>query len=85
MARRWRALPVPCFSDCSWVECDVDRGRSEAIRNVLICFWRHIFQPYIPLYMSLRFGIIERRCDHIAIKRAIRGFFFFFFFSCLLS
>ena len=35
MARRCRALPVPCFSDCSWAECDVDRGRPEATRNVL--------------------------------------------------
>ena len=35
MARRCRALLVPCFFDCSWVECDVDRGRLEATRNVL--------------------------------------------------
>ena len=35
MARRCRALMVSCFSDCSWAECDVDRGRSEAIRNAL--------------------------------------------------
>ena len=30
-----RALPVPCFSNCSWAECDVDRGRPDATRNVL--------------------------------------------------
>ena len=35
MARHWRMLPVPDFSDCSWVECDVDRGRPMATRNVL--------------------------------------------------
>ena len=35
MARRCRALPVPCFSYCFWTECDVDRGRPEATRNPL--------------------------------------------------
>ena len=35
MARRCRMLPVPGFSDCSWAECDVDRGRSVATRNAL--------------------------------------------------
>ena len=35
MARHWRMLPVPGFSDCSWVKCDVDRGRSEATRKAL--------------------------------------------------
>ena len=29
MARCCWALPVPCFSNCSWAECDVDRGRPE--------------------------------------------------------
>ena len=28
-------LLVPGFSDCSWVECDVDRGRPVIKRNVL--------------------------------------------------
>ena len=35
MARHWRMLLVPDFSDCSWAECDVDRGRPMATRNVL--------------------------------------------------
>ena len=35
MARRCRMLPIPSFSDCSWAKCDVDKGRLEAIRNVL--------------------------------------------------
>ena len=35
MATHCRALPVLCFSDCFWVECDVDSGRSEATRNAL--------------------------------------------------
>ena len=36
--------------------------------------------------MSLYFGIVERRCDHIAIKRAIcgRGFFLVFDFFLFL-
>ena len=35
MARHWRMLPIPGFSDCSWAECDVDRGWSVSTRNVL--------------------------------------------------
>ena len=35
MARRCRALPVPCFFDFSWVKCDVDKGWPEATRSVL--------------------------------------------------
>ena len=27
MARHYQLLPVVDFSDCSWVECDVDKGR----------------------------------------------------------
>ena len=33
MARRCRMLPVPGFSDCSWAEGDVDKGRPMATRN----------------------------------------------------
>ena len=35
MARRWWMLLVLGFSDCSWAECDVDKGRLEATRNAL--------------------------------------------------
>ena len=35
MARHWRMLLVSGFSDCSWGECDVDRGRTVTTRNVL--------------------------------------------------
>ena len=35
MAKHWRMLPVPGFFNCSWSECDVDKGRPMAIRNVL--------------------------------------------------
>ena len=35
MARRWRMLLVPGFSDCSWAECDVNGGRPEDTRNAL--------------------------------------------------
>ena len=35
MVRRCRVLPIPCFSNCSWDECDIDRGRLEATRNAL--------------------------------------------------
>ena len=30
-------LPVPGFYDCSWAECDVDKGRPMATKNVLEC------------------------------------------------
>ena len=39
----------------------------------------------MPPYMSFFFGIIERRCDHIAIERAIRGWGFSFFISFFLA
>ena len=35
MARRYRMLPVPGFSDCSLAEWDVDKGRPTATRNAL--------------------------------------------------
>ena len=35
MDGHWQMLLVLAFSDCSWVECDVDRGRSVIKRNVL--------------------------------------------------
>ena len=35
MARHWWMLPIPSFSDCSWAESDVDRGRPVATRNAL--------------------------------------------------
>ena len=35
MARRCQMLPISSFFDCSWVECDVDRGQSTATRNAL--------------------------------------------------
>ena len=35
MARRYRMLPLPGFSDYSWVECDVDKGWTKATRNLL--------------------------------------------------
>ena len=53
MARRYRALLIPCFSDCSWAECDVDKGRPEATRNVLECanllFEGYFRALYVPL------------------------------------
>ena len=35
MARHWRMLLISSFSDCSWVKCDVDRGRPVIKKNVL--------------------------------------------------
>ena len=54
MARCCRALPIPCYSDCSWVECDVDKGRPKATRNVLeratFLFEGYFLALYVPLY-----------------------------------
>ena len=35
MVGHWWMLLVPSFSDCSWAECDVDRGRLVIKKNVL--------------------------------------------------
>ena len=57
MARRCRALPVPCFSDYSWAECDIDRGQSEATRNALeytnLLLEVYFQALYAPLYAPL--------------------------------
>ena len=57
MARRCRALSVPCFSDCFWDECDVDRGRLAAARNVLeianLLLEGYFRALYAPLYVPL--------------------------------
>ena len=68
MARRCRALPVPCFSDCFWAECDVDKGRPEATRNVLE-HANFLLEGYFRAIYALRFGIVERRSNHIAKKK----------------
>ena len=95
MARHCRMLPVPGFSDCSWAICDVDMGRPEATRNVLERANLVMKSPHgwfensngilsdKPHCMPLRFGIIGRRCNHIA--RGGRGFLFLhiFFLSLL--
>ena len=75
MARHCRALLVLCFSDCSWAECDVDKGQLKATRNMLEranLLLEGYFEPYMPSYMPLRFGIVERRCNHIAKKKKMR-------------
>ena len=53
MAIHCRMLPVPSFSDCSWAECDVDRGRSAATRNALehanLLLEGYLQTLYVPL------------------------------------
>ena len=49
--------------------------------SALIFFWRDIFYPYMPF----RFGISERRCNHIAIKRLFVARAYSFFISYLGS
>ena len=35
MARHWRMLLLPAFSNYSWAGCDVNKGWSMTTRNVL--------------------------------------------------
>ena len=62
MAKHWQMLLVPGFSDYSWAECDVDRGRRriQGMRwSVLICVWRDIFEPFMsPLVFENLDGIL---------------------------
>ena len=87
MARRYRYCAFSIALGLSVMLTGVCRRLQGTCWSTLILFWRDIFEPYMPPYMSLRFGIIERHCNHIAIKRAIRGwgFFLFFFISSLGS
>ena len=53
MSRRYRMMLVPSFFDCSWAECDVDKGRPTATRNALECanmfLEGYIRALYVPL------------------------------------
>ena len=53
MARHWRMLLVPGFSDCSWSECDIDKGRPKATRNVLERANVHLEGYFQALYVPL--------------------------------
>ena len=53
MARRCRVLSIPCFSDSFWAECDVDRGQSEAVRNMWERANLHLEGFFRALYVSL--------------------------------
>ena len=53
MARHWRMLLLPSFSDYSWAECDVDRDRSLATGNVLECSNLSLERYFQTLYVPL--------------------------------
>ena len=53
MAGHWRMLPAPGFSDCSWAECDVHRGRPMSTRNVLKRDNLHLEGYFRALYVPL--------------------------------
>ena len=53
MARQWQMLLVPGFSDCSWAECDVDRGRPVIKRDVLDLSNLHLEGYFQALYVPL--------------------------------
>ena len=66
MARRCQAFLVS--SDCSWAECDVDRGRSEAIKNtlehanlLLEGYFRVLYAPlFLVTHLMRFFGVSHR-------------------------
>ena len=66
MARYWRMLLVPGFFDCSWAECDVDRGRLVATRKVLECANLLLEGYFRALYVPL--GGSKTRMESIASK-----------------
>ena len=70
MVVHWRMLLVLGFSDCSWVERDVDRGQSMIKRNVLELSnlpWEGYFRAlYAPLGEGGILLIIEETlCLHV--------------------
>ena len=85
MARHCRYRAFPIAPRLNVIFIGVGRRLPGICWSALICFWRDIFEPYMPPYMSFRFGIVEKHCDHIAIERAIRGRGFSFFISYFLA
>ena len=85
MVRRCRNCAFPIALGLNVMLTGVDRRLLGTCWSALICFWRDIFEPYMPPYMSLCFGIVERCCDHTAIERAIHGWGFSLFISSFLS
>ena len=83
MARHCRCRAFPIAPGLNVMLTGVSWRLPGTFWSALICFWRDIFEPYMPPYMSLCFGIVERRCDHISIERATRGWGFFFHIFCL--
>ena len=63
MAKHWRMLLVPGFSDCYWAECDVDRGRPVAIRNMLERANLHLEGYFRALYVLLGCSKIRMEND----------------------
>ena len=78
MARRYRYRAFPIVHGLNVMLTGVGQKLPGTCWSALICFWRDIFETYMPPYMSICFGIVERPCNHIAIERATRGWGFFF-------
>ena len=53
MAKHWRMLLLPGFSDCSWTKSDVDRGWSVSTGNVLKRANLHLERYFRALYVPL--------------------------------
>ena len=79
----------PCFSDCSWAECDVDMGRPEATRNALEranfllegCF-RALYAPLIcPFALEWLKGTVIILPKKKKKKLSMAGVFSFFISS----
>ena len=74
MARHWRMMPVLGFFDCSWAECDVDRGRQMATRNVLERANLRLEEYFRALYVPL--GSSKTRMENAPSMK-----FYIFMFS----
>ena len=82
LARRCQMLQVSGFSNCSWVKCDVDRGRSAGTRNVLeranLLLEGHFIYPCLAISpLICPFALASLKCVVTILPEAIGAFFFF--------
>ena len=66
MARRCRYCAFTIAPELNVMLTGIGRRLLETCWSMLICFWRDIFEPYMPPYMLLRFGIVQRCCSYSA-------------------
>ena len=83
MARRYRYRAFPIAPGLNVMLTEVGLRLQGTHWSSLICFWRNIFEPYMPL----RFGFVERHWS-VLIRfwhSVVGAFFLFFFISSFLA